>query len=106
MSSGPLDLHAQDRDVARANDALIRFRAPLARGPGAGGDADPLASFRNVAGQKGHEALTAFRATGFDVPLREALLLWVYALTQARIGRELEVEWAREAAAVKAHVLL
>jgi hypothetical protein len=106
MSSGLLDLHALDRDVARANGARIRFRAALVRDPEAGGDEDPLASFRNVAGQKAHEALTAFRATGLDVPLREALLLWVYALTQARIGRELEVEWAREAAGVKAHVLL
>ncbi len=106
MNSGALDLQSLDRDVARANEALVRFRGELARDPEPAGETDPLAPFRHLAGQTAYEALTAFRASGVDVPLREALLLWVYALTQARIGRDLEVAWNREAAAPKAHVAL
>jgi hypothetical protein len=106
MSSAPLDLHALDRNVARANDALVRFRAALVRDPESAGETDPLAAFRQVAGQKSYEIVTSFPASGLDVPLREALLLWIYALTQARIGRDLEVAWEREAAAPKARVLL
>jgi hypothetical protein len=106
MNPAALDLRSLDREVARANDAVVRFRAALARDPERTGETDPLAPFRHLAGQTAFEGLTAFRASGIDVPLREALLLWVYALTQARTGLDLEVAWNREAGASKAHVLL
>jgi hypothetical protein len=106
MSSGPLDLLALDRDVARANEALVRFRATPRLDSDRASETDPLAPFRHVAGQKAYDALASHGASGLEASLRDALLLWVYALTQARIGCDLEVAWEREATASQARVLL
>jgi hypothetical protein len=106
MEKGALDLLSVDRDVARANGALVRFRAALALDPGPAGETDPLEPFRHVAGQSMYETVETFGASGFDAPLRKALLPWLYALTQARIGRDLEIAWHRESAAPEAHAKL
>jgi hypothetical protein len=91
------DLAALDGDVARAHAALERWRAAMARDPTAHRDEDPLAPFRSVAGKTTYDALCALQPAATEVPLRDALVRWVGALTQARVARPIEVELARAA---------
>jgi hypothetical protein len=60
-------------------------------------DEEPLALVRGVAGQTTYDALRALQPAASEVPLRDALVRWTFALTQARIGREVDVAWARAA---------
>src|SRR5215467_8251844 len=99
MAEAP-DLVALDRDVARAWRAYESWRAAiLKRAPSQGDDEDddPFAAVRHVAGQSTFERLRGHAASAAEEPLRHVLLRWVYALTQARIGRDLEAAWARAA---------
>jgi hypothetical protein len=88
------DLLSFDRDVARGWSALARWRDVLSRDPDEHAGEDPLEAVRRVAGKSAWDALGRLAP---DAPLRDALRLWVYALTQARIAREDEVAWARAA---------
>lgn len=106
MNSENLELLELDRDVARANDALVRFRAALTETFPRASDTNPLAPFRHVARQTTYSALESYQATGVEAPLRNGLLLWVYALIQARTGCDLETAWQREVASPLAHVLV
>jgi hypothetical protein len=91
------DLAALDRDVARAHAALERWRGAITADPAAHADEEPLAAVRSVAGQTTYDVLRALEPAASELPLRDALVRWVVALTQARIGREVEVAWARAA---------
>jgi len=93
-----LDLISLDRDVARAYAAVLRFRAELRAHPGSS-PADPLAPFHHVAGRTGYEMLAAYPASMAEEPIRAGLLSWIHALTEVRVGFELEAELAREASA-------
>ncbi len=90
------DLHGLSRDVARAASALERAERSLARAsdPESLGAFDPIEPWRHVAGQRTYEALGELTTSALDVPLRDGLRRWVYALTQARIGWDLVVEEA------------
>ena len=95
------DLLTFDRDISRAHDALLRWRAALARDPEKNADNDPFAPFRHTAGQKAYDAL---REQSIDEPLKSALLAWVHTLTDARVVADLDVEWAREGHAAAARL--
>jgi hypothetical protein len=92
------DLLSLDRDVARGWTALARWRAALARDPGAHAEDEPLEAVRHVAGRSTWLALRALEPGATDAPLRDALVPWVGALTTARIAAPEEVAWARAAA--------
>jgi hypothetical protein len=92
------DLHSLDRDVARGWAALAQWRAGIAGDPDAHADEEPLEEVRRVAGKSTWDALTELAPSAADEPLREALKRWVFALTQARIGRSDDLAWARAAA--------
>jgi len=92
------DLLSLDRDVARASAALARWRSKLAREPEAHADEDPLEPVRRAAGKSTWEALRELAPPAAEVPLRDALIPWVAALTMARLVREDDVAWARAAA--------
>jgi hypothetical protein len=100
-----LDLAGLDRDVARAHKAVLRFRKDLLADPEAN-HGDPLLPFRHVAGKSAYEAVKAHPAGLAEEPLRAGLLLWIFALTQARVGFETDVGWAKEARALRGRVLL
>jgi hypothetical protein len=108
MVVGALDLLSLDRDVARAADRLARSRAELRRGDRDPEQllADPLASFRHVAGRNAYEALAGYPAALSEEPVRAGLLSWVHALTEARVGFDLEEGWERESQARRGRVLL
>jgi hypothetical protein len=98
MVSAPIeDLLALDRDVARGASSLARWREALARDPEAFAAEEPLEAVRRVAGKSTWDALAALSPSAADGPLRDALRVWVYALTQARIGRDQDVAWAQAA---------
>jgi hypothetical protein len=97
MNAGVADLLALDRDVARGVDALARWRAELARDPEAVAGLDPLDAVRRVAGKTTYDALGALEPSALDVPLRDGLRAWVAALLLARVTRDEDVAWAREA---------
>jgi hypothetical protein len=92
------DLRSLDRDVARASKALAQWRAKLGRDPEEHAEADPLEPVRRVAGKSTWDALRALAPPASEVPLRDALITWVAALTMARLVREDDVAWARAAA--------
>ncbi|MDP9034108.1 MAG: hypothetical protein M3O50_04835 [Myxococcota bacterium] len=96
------DLTALDRDVALGWTAVSRWRHALVH-DGEEVDAEPLQSVRHIAGKSTFEALADFAASASDLPLRDALKRWVFALLLARIGREDEVAWARAASEKGAH---
>jgi hypothetical protein len=91
------DLLALDRDVARASTGLARWRSKLAREPEEHADDDPIAPVRRVAGKSTWDALRELSPPAAEVPLRDALITWVGALTMARLVREDDVAWARAA---------
>jgi hypothetical protein len=91
------DLFALDREASRGWAALERWRQALAHDPEAFADEQPLESVRRVTGKSTWDALGALAPSAVDVPLRDGLRRWVYALMQARIGREEDVAWARAA---------
>jgi hypothetical protein len=91
------DLGKLDREVARANAALEKWRARIAKNPDANEGDDPLEPFRHVAGQTTYGELLALTPMAHDVPLRDGLVRWIAALVQARLARELDVAWARAA---------
>jgi hypothetical protein len=93
------DLLSFDRDVARGWSALARWREGLARDPEAHAAEEPLEGVRRVAGKSAWDELGRLAPSAADAPLRDALRPWVYALTQARIGREDEVARAYAVAA-------
>lgn len=95
------DLLTFDRDLARASDALARWRVALALDPEKNADIEPLAPFRHTAGQKVYDAL---REQPLDEPLKGALLGWVHALTDARVVADLDVAWARTGSAEAARL--
>jgi hypothetical protein len=75
------DLFRLDRDVARVVGRLES-------------GAEAFAGARHAAAQSTYVALGELAPSGIDAPLREALREWVRALTQARIGAELDAAWA------------
>jgi hypothetical protein len=95
------DLPSLDRDVARGAAALARWREGLSRDPEGHAEDEPLEVVRRVTGKTAWDALGALDTSAADVPLRDALRSWVYALLQARVGRPEEVVWARAAAAAR-----
>jgi hypothetical protein len=108
MSSSTIDLLRLDRDVARASEAIAHFRTELRRVEGdvARPIADPLAPFQHVAGRTAYEALAAYHAGLAEEPIKAALLPWIHALVEARVGLEFEVSWVRETRALAGRVLL
>ena len=92
------DLAHVDQDVARAFDALTRWRDRLARDPEAYAGVEPLESFRWVSGKTVFDELGALRVGAHEVELRDALRRWVYTLLQARLQHPLDVDGARAAA--------
>jgi hypothetical protein len=95
MTSGAIDLRALDRDVARAHKAHTTWLSRLARDPDANADVDPIEPWRHVAGKTAYDQLATLDVVSFNRPLRDALRRWVYALVQARVGREIDVELAK-----------
>jgi hypothetical protein len=91
------DLARLDRDVGRAFVAWTRWRAALAKDPEERADVDPIEPFRWVAGQTTYVELGGLEPVETEVPLRDALKRWSYALLQRRLSRDLEVAWARSA---------
>src|SRR5580658_1381611 len=108
MVAGAFDLASLDRDVARAVDRLARARAELrkeGRLPEAS-LADPFASFRHVAGRNAYEALADYPVGLAEEPVKAGLLPWIHALTEARVGFDLEEPWERETGERRGRVLL
>ncbi len=99
------DLRFLDRDVARADRAWRKWRRRLLSDPASHEEA-PLDEWRHVAGQSTYRALVAMKPIAIEAPLRDALLRWVYALTQARIAQPLEIERAKEATKAEARVVI
>lgn len=91
------DLITLDRDVASGWKSLGAWRAGLAVDPEAHAAESPLEPVRHVAGKSMWDSLAGLTPSAVDVPLRDALQRWVYALTQARIGGPDEVAFARAA---------
>ena len=91
MSHDFTDRKSMDRDIGRAADALARYRVALARDPEPMADVDPLFAFRHVSGKNAYEAIAGSKIADPDDPAR---LTWVHALTEARVVRDLDVEWA------------
>jgi len=91
------DLARLDRDVGRAFVAWTRWRAALAKDPEARADVDPIEPFRWVAGQTTYTELGGLAPVESEIPLRDALRRWSYALLQRRLSRDLDVAWARSA---------
>ena len=89
------DLRDVSRDVARVVDRWVRWRAALAHAPESAADEDPFSSARYVSGKATYDALAARATSTSELPLRDGLRRWVYALMQARITRDLDVERAR-----------
>jgi hypothetical protein len=89
------DLLSLDRDVARGWKALAQWRASMALDPEAHSDEEPLEPVRHVSGKSTWDALSGLSPSAADAPLRDALMRWVLALTEARIGLPEEVAWAR-----------
>ncbi len=96
------DLPRLDRDVARAHAALVRWRTQLALDPEAHAEEEPLAAFRHIAGKRSYEILSGHQES-VHAPLSLGLARWVAHLTEVRVVRELDVAWARVAAAKKAN---
>jgi hypothetical protein len=101
MMEGPLHLPALDGDVRRASASLDATRAML--GDEGGREAvrrsDPFEGQRHVAAQSTYRALVELEPAAHEVPLRDALLRWIYELLQARVSLPLEID---EAAALHA----
>ena len=95
------DLFAVDRDVARAFNALARWRALLASDPEGCADEDPLFGLRHVAAKSSAEALAQQRTSMADEALRDALGQWVRAFVLVRIELVDEVAHARAAAEMR-----
>ena len=91
-----LDLHALDRDVARAAAGLETWRARLRADPMVEGD-DPVELVRHVAARSTRDALREMQVGVADEPLRQGLVRWVGALVAARIGLADENAWAQAA---------
>jgi len=94
------DLMSLDRDVARVAGRLVRWRTELAldaaRDPTLlSNPEDPFESERHVAGKSMWDALAGMSLGPAEALHRDALLRWVYALMQARIGLAFEVAMAR-----------
>jgi hypothetical protein len=97
------DLLSLDRDVARGWKALTRWRAAMAIDPSGHAEDDPLEPVRHVAGKATWDALSELAPSLADIPLRDALKRWVFALAQARIGLPQEIALARAASDRCAH---
>ncbi len=97
------DLASLDRDVARAFAAWSRWRVRLDADPEACADEDPIEAYRHVAGQSTWRDLGELAVMTHDAPLRDALRRWVQALLHARLGRDLDVAWARAAIDPRGH---
>ena len=91
------DLRGVDRDVMRAWGAWEKWRSDVAREPDAFADHEAIAPYRHVAGQRAYERLAAITPSALDAPLIDGLRRWVAALTTARLEREVDAEWAKEA---------
>jgi hypothetical protein len=89
------DMVSLDRDVGGAWRALVKWRGALAEDPIGQAEEDPIEAVRRVAGKSTWDELVQMTPSVADVPLRDALVRWVYVLTQARIGRPDEVALAR-----------
>jgi hypothetical protein len=95
MMHDPSDLLSFDRDVARAFAAWSSWKQDIGRDPTLRADEEPLERWRHVAGKSLYETLRDLSPSAADVPHRDALRRWVYALTQARITQGLDAEMAR-----------
>jgi hypothetical protein len=91
MDARLVDLATLDADVRRADARLTRFFELLARDETreAARGFDPFDGVRHVAGKTTYDALRAREPAAYEVPLRDALLRWVYELLQARVGLDL-----------------
>src|SRR5260370_31023353 len=92
------DLLALDRDVARASNALARWRGRLATDPEGCAHEDPLAGLRRIAAKATADALAQQRPSVADEALRDALCHCVRALVLARIELVDALAHARAAA--------
>ncbi len=99
-----MDLLGLDREVGLAHASWVRCRKVLRTDPE--GAVDPLARFRHVAGKTAFDEVRAYAAGAHEAPLREGILAWIHAFTQARVGFDAEATWAREATAMRGRVLL
>ncbi|HEY2513210.1 MAG TPA: hypothetical protein VGI39_20215 [Polyangiaceae bacterium] len=102
----PSDLLSLDRDVARADAALRKWRRAVTADPQAHADAAPLDPWRHVTGQSTYEALGALSPTDLQAPHRDALRRWVYTLLQARLAIPVDAELAKAAADPSARLAL
>ena len=100
MTSELTDLHGLSRDVGRAWGAWQRFVRDLAQraDPSSLAAHDPIEPWRQVAGKSTYDFLAEKAPSALDIPLRDGLRRWIYALTQARTGRDLLVDAVTEAA--------
>jgi len=103
MAHDPSDLLSIDRDVGRAFAAWRSWKQDIARDPAPRGDDEPLERWRHVAGRSLYDTLGNLSPSVADVPHRDALQRWVYALMQARIGQSLDAETARAEHEKSAH---
>jgi hypothetical protein len=106
MTPEPTDLASIDRDVGRAHAAWRAWVRDLATDPDQAADVEPLDRWRHVAGKTFYETLRAAKPSAADVPLRDALARWVFALLLARIGHPVDVELARAIAEKSGHMRL
>jgi hypothetical protein len=102
--AGVQDLVSLDRDIARAQAALTRWRMSLALYPEGHTGEDPFDGVRHVATKSTWDALGQLPASGAEAQLAAASSRWVYAFVQARVGRVAELALARAAAAPRGQV--
>ena len=108
MAGDAIDLHAFDRDVRRAAGRVEQVRALLALGTKEARDEartfDPFEGVRHTATMSSYKTLVEQTPSVVDVPLRDALLRWVYELLQVRIGHDLALADADAAHALDARL--
>jgi len=94
MTHDPSDLGSFDRDVARAFAAWRTWKHDIASDPKSRASEEPLDRWRAVTGKSLYETLGELSPSASEVPHRDALRRWVYALMQARIAQPLDAELA------------
>ena len=99
-------LAAFDRDVARADAAWQSWRARLSAAPDAARNEDPFAAWRHVAGKNALDAIDALSPVQAELPWKEALSRWAFALTQRRVSADLRIAWELAAHEKSAHLTL
>jgi hypothetical protein len=85
------DLRSLDRDVARAANALERWRGQVWAGAEDAVDDDPFGGVRYVAAKTTRDGLRELPVSAVDGPVRDGLLRWVGHLVLARLERDDDV---------------